>query len=202
LVAELQQPAYSEVLKKSGLSGAGLAGFGGTAYGFTDAWFAGFDRNVTCVVWLGYDETRTIGKDAWAKDIAFPLWAAIMAEATQGSPEGWPVSPGQTRDLICVRSGAQAGPACLTAGDTLSMPRFSGMKEVVAPACLYHQRSDAEFGAPAGVAEVFPAPHPSKSRVTATVRARTVTPASPSVVGVDVYGAISSDPDSRQKPEH
>ncbi len=90
MTALLRRPEYLARLAESGLDHAGLAGFGGTAYGWTDAWFAGSDRKVTCVVWMGHDTTRAIGERAWAKDTAFPLWAEIMAAATNGQPAGWP----------------------------------------------------------------------------------------------------------------
>ncbi|TLD72780.1 hypothetical protein FEM03_01535 [Phragmitibacter flavus] len=93
LVSAMKDPEKLEVLRAHRIDNGGLAGWGGTAYGSSDAWFIGFDKNITCAVWIGYDETRSMGKGVWAKRVALPLWAEVMAAATQGRPEGWLSTP-------------------------------------------------------------------------------------------------------------
>ena len=38
-----------------------LGGKTGTTNDFTDAWFVGFSPSITCGVWVGYDEKKTLG---------------------------------------------------------------------------------------------------------------------------------------------
>lgn len=99
LVQHLRRPEFQSELRVHQLEGQFIAGWGGTAHGLTDAWFIGGDRHRTCAVWIGYDETKTIGSEAWSRTIAFPLWAQALAAATAGKVEGWPADhepPSQT----------------------------------------------------------------------------------------------------------
>jgi membrane peptidoglycan carboxypeptidase len=94
LTMAMQDAGIVAVLQSHGLANSGVAGWGGTAYGGSDAWFVGFDQNITCAVWVGYDETRSMGEGVWARQVALPLWAEVMAAAaTQGKPRGWQVDP-------------------------------------------------------------------------------------------------------------
>ena len=38
-----------------------LGGQTGTTNDFTDAWFVGFSPSITCGVWVGFDEKKTLG---------------------------------------------------------------------------------------------------------------------------------------------
>src|SRR4029079_14923448 len=64
------------VLRGTGAAAAALdwplAGKTGTVDDFTDAWFIGFDPNITVGVWVGYDEKKTIGNSATGAVIALP----------------------------------------------------------------------------------------------------------------------------------
>lgn len=103
MVKRLERPEYQAVLQAAGLAGQGIAGYGGTAYGFTDAWFAGFDQNITCIVWVGHDKDASMGPQAWALTTAFPLWADIFKTVTAGKIQGWPDSPKSAH--FCALSG-------------------------------------------------------------------------------------------------
>lgn len=63
-----------------------VAGKTGTTNYYADAWFAGFDPNLTTVVWVGYDKRRTIGKGVAGATVALPIWIDVMAYANRGSP--------------------------------------------------------------------------------------------------------------------
>ncbi|MDZ4288511.1 MAG: transglycosylase domain-containing protein [Prosthecobacter sp.] len=190
LTANLRQPPFQAVLKEQGLGDSGLAGFGGTAYGFTDAWFVGSDQRVTCAVWMGYDETRSIGKNAWAKDTAFPLWAEVMAAATKGAAQGWPMPDGTP--AICLRSGAAAGAACRLKFDPAMLIPFPvPLKPWVAATCPFHGTEGGKGGPPPGVAEVFDLRETEttgrKAAMSATSGVRSVKPGQAVVVGPDPY---------------
>jgi penicillin-binding protein 1A len=57
-----------------------LAGKTGTVDDYTDAWFVGFDPNVTVGVWLGYDEKKPIGQGETGTTAALPIWMDFMKE--------------------------------------------------------------------------------------------------------------------------
>jgi penicillin-binding protein 1A len=51
-----------------------LAGKTGTVNDFTDAWFIGFDPNITVGVWIGYDEKKPLGNGMTGAQAALPIW--------------------------------------------------------------------------------------------------------------------------------
>jgi penicillin-binding protein 1A len=61
-----------------------LAGKTGTTNDFTDAWFVGFSPSVTCGVWIGYDEKKTLGPKETGAMAALPVWMDFMKAAIVG----------------------------------------------------------------------------------------------------------------------
>lgn len=55
-----------------------LAGKTGTMDEYTDAWFIGFDPNITVGVWLGYDEKKSLGNGETGATAALPIWTEFM----------------------------------------------------------------------------------------------------------------------------
>jgi penicillin-binding protein 1A len=51
-----------------------LAGKTGTMDEYTDAWFIGFDPNITVGVWVGYDEKKPLGNGETGAAAALPIW--------------------------------------------------------------------------------------------------------------------------------
>ena len=100
LIAGMARPEYRAPLVQHGLADKSIAGYGGITYDRTDAWFAGMDRNVTCLVWVGHDKDALITPKATAAQVALPLWAAVFAMVTEGKPHGWEVKPGLTQLLV------------------------------------------------------------------------------------------------------
>ncbi len=71
-----------------------LAGKTGTTNDFTDAWFVGFSPTLTCGVWMGFDEKRTLGAKESGGHAALPLWIDFMKSALQGKDQGqFPSAP-------------------------------------------------------------------------------------------------------------
>ena len=57
-----------------------LAGKTGTVDDYTDAWFIGFDPQITVGVWVGYDEKKPIGYGETGGVTALPIWIDFMRE--------------------------------------------------------------------------------------------------------------------------
>jgi penicillin-binding protein 1A len=65
----------------------------GTTNDSMDAWFAGFQRNVVAVVWIGYDNPRKLGDRETGGGLALPVWTDYMAQALKGMPVEEPSAP-------------------------------------------------------------------------------------------------------------
>jgi penicillin-binding protein 1A len=63
-----------------------LYGKTGTTNEVVDAWFAGFQPGVVAVVWVGYDEPRSLGTHASGASLALPAWIEYMATALKDKP--------------------------------------------------------------------------------------------------------------------
>ena len=61
-----------------------LGGKTGTTNDFTDAWFVGFSPSLTCGVWVGYDEKKTLGNKETGAQAALPIWMDFMRVALVG----------------------------------------------------------------------------------------------------------------------
>ena len=55
-----------------------IAGKTGTVDDNTDAWFVGFDPNITVGVWIGNDEKKPIGYNETGATAALPMWMDFM----------------------------------------------------------------------------------------------------------------------------
>ncbi len=65
-----------------------LAGKTGTTNDFTDAWFIGFSPTLTCGVWVGYDEKKSLGPRETGARAALPIWMQFMNVALAGKDQG------------------------------------------------------------------------------------------------------------------
>jgi membrane carboxypeptidase/penicillin-binding protein len=89
------------------------AGKTGTTNDYKDAWFVGYTPELLAVVWVGFDQTETLGLSG-AK-AALPIWVDFMKQATTGdSSLDFPVPPGIKFALIDPETGQLATPYCPT----------------------------------------------------------------------------------------
>src|SRR5208337_1338673 len=65
-----------------------VAGKTGTTNDFTDAWFVGFSPIMTCGVWVGFDEKKTLGAKETGAHAALPIWMNFMGDAMAGKDPG------------------------------------------------------------------------------------------------------------------
>jgi penicillin-binding protein 1A len=70
-----------------------LAGKTGTTNDQMDAWFAGFQRHLTTVVWMGFDLPRSLGPNETGAVAALPIWVEYMGAALKDVPEDSPPVP-------------------------------------------------------------------------------------------------------------
>jgi penicillin-binding protein 1A len=64
-----------------------LGGKTGTTNDFTDAWFIGFSPSITCGVWVGFDEKKSLGNKEAGALAALPIWEDFMRFAIQDHPD-------------------------------------------------------------------------------------------------------------------
>lgn len=65
----------------------------GTTNDSMDAWFAGYQRNVVGVVWIGYDNPRKLGDRETGGGLSLPVWIDYMAQTLKGLPVQEPSAP-------------------------------------------------------------------------------------------------------------
>jgi len=64
-----------------------IAGKTGTTNNNKDAWFAGFNKEITVVVWVGYPEGRSLGSSYEGAKAALPIFKDFMTQYYQAYPE-------------------------------------------------------------------------------------------------------------------
>jgi penicillin-binding protein 1A len=83
---------HEVVLHGTGVAAAKLpfptGGKTGTTNDFTDAWFVGFSPTMTCGVWIGFDEKKTLGAKETGAHAALPIWMNFMSTAMAGKDPG------------------------------------------------------------------------------------------------------------------
>lgn len=89
----------ARVLKRHDLSGKT-----GTTNKQVDAWFAGFNRHVVTVVWVGFDNMTSLHE--YGAQAALPTWIDFMGAVLSGAPEAaLPQPPG----IVAVRINRKTG---------------------------------------------------------------------------------------------
>jgi penicillin-binding protein 1A len=63
-----------------------LYGKTGTTNDSIDTWFAGFQRSVVAIVWIGYDNPRKLGDNETGGGLALPIWIEYMRHALKAVP--------------------------------------------------------------------------------------------------------------------
>ena len=97
VVSERTARIMTSMLREVVLHGTGIAasklpfpvaGKTGTTNDFTDAWFMGFSPTMTCGVWVGYDEKKSLGAKETGAHAALPIWMNFMTVAMAGKDPG------------------------------------------------------------------------------------------------------------------
>ena len=87
-----------------------IAGKTGTTDEFNDAWFNGFTPNLVTIVWVGYDNPRSLGYDVVGGSVSAPIWNSFMKVALKGLPVlDWKMPPGLTMQSFDTADGVAEG---------------------------------------------------------------------------------------------
>src|SRR6202007_2672931 len=71
--------------RASGVTGP-VGGKTGTTNDYHDAWFVGFSSSVVAGVWVGFDQPKPIGTNAYGARVALPIWADFMRRTGRELP--------------------------------------------------------------------------------------------------------------------
>jgi penicillin-binding protein 1B len=97
-------------VRSTGLRGP-IAAKTGTTDGERDLWFVGFTPELVAVVWLGFDEPRSLGLPSSAG--ALPIWRRFVQELTGGAVRGAFLRPPEVEEVeIDPMTGALALDGC------------------------------------------------------------------------------------------
>ncbi len=87
-----------------------LAGKTGTTNDRRDAWFVGYNADLTVATWIGFDQERSLGEREEGARTALPMWMYFMEEALRDRAEHrQPEPPGIVRMWVSRETGAPAG---------------------------------------------------------------------------------------------
>jgi penicillin-binding protein 1A len=89
-----------------------VAGKTGTTNGGTDVWFVGYTPTVVAGFWFGYDEPRSLGRDASGGRLAAPAWAEFYANGWRERGGDWTPPAGLVQRRIDASNGRLASEWC------------------------------------------------------------------------------------------
>ncbi|MGE4241683.1 penicillin-binding protein 1A [Ramlibacter sp.] len=75
------------------LKRADIYGKTGTTNDAIDTWFAGYHPTLTAIVWMGYDQPKSLGDRETGGGLSLPVWIAFMETALKGVPVMEPTPP-------------------------------------------------------------------------------------------------------------
>ena len=111
--------------KALSLGRADLAGKTGTTNNAQDAWFAGYQRNMAALAWVGYDQPRSLGERETGGGLALPIWIDFMQEALKKVPVSTPEMPASVLringEFYTARSAPGVGVSSLGLEDPVTM---------------------------------------------------------------------------------
>jgi 1A family penicillin-binding protein len=198
LTEVMQTGTASNARQDFGLKQFPAAGKTGTAYNFTDVWFVGYDSQITCGVWAGFDKPQTILRGAFSNKIALPVWTDIMNASLAKEP---PRELGRPIDLkrveVCLDTGLPASPKCMltSIADPWLPPRkgtffeFSTAKQLPNETCWLHGDDTRSF-----VRTLRSQDAPRATNATDPGQGAPVLIHAPTVLGDDPYQSVKPRP--------
>ena len=203
LTEVMETGTASNAHQQFGLQQFPAAGKTGTAYNFTDVWFLGYDSEITCGVWAGFDKPQAIFRGAFSNQIALPVWTDVMNASLAKQP---PRELGRPIDLkrveVCLDTGLPASPKCMltTVADPWAPPRkgtffeFSTAKQLPKETCWLHGDDTRSF-----VRTLRSQDAPRATTATDLAQAAPVLMRGPTLLGDDPYQSIKPRPKEAQQ---
>jgi penicillin-binding protein 1A len=109
----------------------------GTTNDFKDAWFVGFSSSVVVGVWVGADQPRTIGREAYGSKYALPIWSDFMRQAARRRKPGpFDIPAGLRDEMLCRVSYLRPVEGCPT-----YLEYFKDGDTIPGRLCTIHQGS-------------------------------------------------------------
>ncbi|QTN31798.1 PBP1A family penicillin-binding protein [Akkermansiaceae bacterium] len=98
------------------------AGKTGTTNDFKDAWFAGYTSNLTCAVWVGFDQPKKTIQGGYGSTLSLPVWVDIMKTADRLDYKAGELHSNiaLTTVSVCRLSGKRSTAGCDAAGTSYS----------------------------------------------------------------------------------
>ena len=93
MLREVTRPGGSAARAQGTLKRPDISGKTGTTSEAVDAWFAGYQKNLVSVVWMGYDTPQKLGDRESGGGLSLPIWLDYMAYALKGLPIAEPLVP-------------------------------------------------------------------------------------------------------------
>ncbi|MES2996985.1 MAG: transglycosylase domain-containing protein [Verrucomicrobiota bacterium] len=165
------------------------AGKGGTTHDFSDCWFVGYNKRVTCGVWTGFlnGSGESIYPGAFSRDLAMPVWQAVMNAATPSFGGGKLEPPANVIEMgVCSISGQRATQFCheyredpatrVVRSSSTAVAEYFRKGTESLPFCSIHSGAPAETLSPQMTLDNMPA-----------MDAVPVKPKGPVIVGEDPY---------------
>ena len=88
--------ARNAYVMNSLLNGVATQGTGrraGTTNDALDAWFAGYAGEIAAVGWMGYDQPKSLGANAYGAGLVLPVWVNYMKAVLKDAPEYYRPQP-------------------------------------------------------------------------------------------------------------
>ncbi|MBU9195342.1 PBP1A family penicillin-binding protein [Burkholderia gladioli] len=158
----------TDMLRRAAMHGTGaatnalkrgdLAGKTGTTNNYRDGWFAGYQRQLATVVWMGFDTPASMGPREYGARNALPVWIEFMGHALAGVPESIEAPP----EDIALIDGEPYDKAFLPGQGFVAALDAQGAIPLMA------QRAGGEAGAIAAVAASGPVAAHADARAAST----------------------------------
>lgn len=108
---------HGTAVRAKSLGRPDLAGKTGTTNDERDAWFAGFNKALLAIAWVGFDQPRSLGKGETGAHAALPIWMNFMSTVLPDLPVSSPPIP---NGLVSLRVDRHSGQRTTNSGpDTL-----------------------------------------------------------------------------------
>jgi penicillin-binding protein 1A len=117
-----------------------LSGKTGTTNDYRDAWFAGFNNDISAVVWVGNDNNEPLGIGEQGSRTALPIWIELMRATLEKAPESSMAMP---KDMVTVRISKTTG--CPASSDDTDDVMFEVFHKNNLPNCEENNQSQDIF---------------------------------------------------------